>query len=686
MEAVSHLQVPCVQELAKEPLIRVPERYVRTDLEPSIVSDANFLPQVPVIDLSKLLSEDEDLHEHELQKLDYACKEWGFFQLVNHGVSISLVESVKKGVQEFFNLPLEEKKKFGQKEGELEGFGQLFVMSEEQKLDWADMFFMVTLPPEMRKPHLFPNIHQPFRDNLEVYSLELKKLTLKILSQMAKALKMDDKDMKELFEEGAQSARMNYYPPCPQPELVIGLNPHSDGGGLTILLQVNEMEGLQIRKDGIWIPIKPLPNAFIINIGDILEIVTNGIYRSIEHRATVNSEKERISVATFYNPSFEKIIGPAPSLIGPERPAKFRSIGVAEHFKGYVSRELRGKSYVDVMKNPDCFGIGYHFGSWVLFGSEFWVILVVPAHRMFRNFHGHQHHHQCGHGHHHHHEKEKLVSGSKLPEELAEEQDMKLYGFVLYHDRGHDYHLGHAQFGASELSGLALWLNELGSSFLYKVNLPRKLLIHRLYLGLELYHSHDAGLGHGHSHSLADLSTGISILAGIVLFLLVEKVVRYVEDNSGGYNTWTHGHHCHHHNSNKKLKDDNDSHAGPQSESLKADESTQNKPSLRKVGDFGILIRSGFSIQKTLFFNFLSALVALAGTTLAFLWGQDPGQSSLIEWYIAIGKRENVIAKINLNLNQEKCCQWLMVIRGVKGKKGHGRWRDGYHLNACWIV
>ncbi|KAI4313620.1 hypothetical protein L6164_026583 [Bauhinia variegata] len=347
MEAVS-LPVPCVQELAKEPLVRVPERYVRTDLDTSVVSDTSSLPQVPVIDLSKLLS--DDLHGHELKKLDYACKEWGFFQLVNHGVSLSLVESVKSGVQEFFNLPMEEKNKFWQKEGDTEGFGQLFIVSEEQKLEWGDMFFMVTLPPHKRKPYLFPNIHLPFRDNLEAYSLELKKLALKILYQVAKALKMDHKDMKELFEEGAQSMRMNYYPPCPQPELAIGLNPHSDGGGLTILLQVNKMEGLQIRKDGIWIPIKPLPNAFIINIGDILEIVTNGIYKSIEHRATVNSEKERLSIATFYSPDFETIVGPAPSLVGPEKPAKFRSMSLAEHLNGYLSRELRGKSYLDVVR------------------------------------------------------------------------------------------------------------------------------------------------------------------------------------------------------------------------------------------------------------------------------------------------------------------------------------------------
>ena len=93
-----------------------------------------------------------------------------------------------------------------------------------------------------------------------------------ILGVIAKALKMDENEMKELFEEGHQAMRMNYYPPCPQPDKVIGLAPHSDPVGLTILLQLNEMEGLQIKKDGIWIPIKPLPNAFIVNVGDILEV------------------------------------------------------------------------------------------------------------------------------------------------------------------------------------------------------------------------------------------------------------------------------------------------------------------------------------------------------------------------------------------------------------------------------
>jgi isopenicillin N synthase-like dioxygenase len=114
-----------------------------------------------------------------------------------------------------------------------------------------------------------------YRDHLETYSEVLKNLAIQIIDFMANALNVDTKEIKELFGEAAQSTRINYYPPCPQPELVTGLNSHSDGGGLTILLQGNEVEGLQIKKDGLWIPVKPLPNAFIINLGDMLEVIIN---------------------------------------------------------------------------------------------------------------------------------------------------------------------------------------------------------------------------------------------------------------------------------------------------------------------------------------------------------------------------------------------------------------------------
>ncbi|XP_034698848.1 protein SRG1-like [Vitis riparia] len=345
------LPVPCVQELAKKTLTTVPPRYLRPEQDPPFLSDSSTTCSsihAPVIDFNRLVSGDS--MDSELDKLHYACKEWGFFQLTNHGVISTLVEKVKVEVQEFFNLPMEEKKKFWQQPEDLEGFGQAFVISEEQKLDWADMFYMITLPTYLRKPHLFPKLPISLRDSLEIYAVELRNLAMTILGFIAKALKMEANDMKELFEEGHQAMRMNYYPPCSQPDQVIGLTPHSDAVGLTILLQVNEMEGLQIRKDGMWVPIKPLPGAFIVNIGDILEIVTNGAYRSIEHRATVNSIKERLSVATFYSPKLNGDMGPAPSLVSPDSPSLFRRIGVADYFKGLFSRELHGKSYLEVLR------------------------------------------------------------------------------------------------------------------------------------------------------------------------------------------------------------------------------------------------------------------------------------------------------------------------------------------------
>ncbi|KAL0328937.1 UNVERIFIED_CONTAM: protein SRG1 [Sesamum calycinum] len=341
----SSLPVSIVQELAKEKSATVPPRYVRPDQhQQTILSALSSLSQIPVIDMHKL--SDKYAMDSELQALHMHAKNG----LINHGVDTAMVEKLKLEVQEFFNLPMEEKKNFRQEEGNLQGYGQVFVVSEEQKLDWGDLFYIVTAPTYLRQPHLIPMLPSTFRDAIEVYASELKILAKKILKLMAEALDMEAEEMERLFAQGMQSMRMNYYPPCPQPELVTGLYPHSDAVGLTILLQVNEMEGLQIKKDGVWIPVSPLPNAFIINVGDILEIVTNGAYRSIEHRAAVNSIKERISIATFLSPNLDGHLGPAASLVTPQTPAKFRTIGVTEYFKGLFSRELAGKSYLDLMR------------------------------------------------------------------------------------------------------------------------------------------------------------------------------------------------------------------------------------------------------------------------------------------------------------------------------------------------
>ncbi|CAN1808463.1 Protein SRG1 [Linum perenne] len=308
----SSLPVPSVQEMIKDPSFvaagDVPDRYIRPEQDPP--SAATSAVEVPVIDMGKLV--DTTSCCDELGRLHKACLDWGFFQdsvwfmikLVNHGVSKELVNKVKKEVKDLFNLEEEEKKKYNQRQGELEGFGQAFVLSDEQKLDWGDMFHITSLPKHLRKPYLFPYLPLPLRDTLDEYSASLKTLAMAILNLMAKALAMDETEMRDFFEEGWQNLRINYYPPY----------------------------------------------AFIVNVGDILEIISNGAYKSIEHRATVNSNTERLSVATFLSPKLDGELGPAQSLVTPNTPPKFKRLLVKDYFKGLFERELNGKSYLDAMK------------------------------------------------------------------------------------------------------------------------------------------------------------------------------------------------------------------------------------------------------------------------------------------------------------------------------------------------
>lgn len=103
--------------------------------------------------------------------------------------------------------------------------------------------------------------------------MELQKVATHLMRLMAKNLGTDLETLASFFEDGTQGIRMNYYPPCAQANKVIGLSPHSDATALTLLIQGNEVEGLQIKKNGKWVPVKPIPGTFIINIGDVIEVI-----------------------------------------------------------------------------------------------------------------------------------------------------------------------------------------------------------------------------------------------------------------------------------------------------------------------------------------------------------------------------------------------------------------------------
>ncbi|KAJ3671451.1 hypothetical protein LUZ60_007530 [Juncus effusus] len=343
---VEFIQVESVKALVAESgdLFDVPQRYIRPELEADddVISDTCQF-QLPVIDLQRL--KDPFFSETEVAKLGSASADWGFFQLVNHGVREEIIDDMKNNIMEFFMLPLEQKKDVAIAPGDIEGFGQHFVMSNDQKLDWGDLFFIHTQPVEMRNLKVWPSNPQTFRDTVDKYSFEMKKLLTCLLEFIAKDMDIEPDVLYNAFKP--QSMRMNCYPPCPQAEKVLGLSAHTDGGGLTLLVQ-NDVQGLQTRKDGKWFSVEALPGAIVVNIGNTLEIISNGKYRSVEHRAVINTVKERISIATFNYMDPSCTMGPLPEVVkGGKENYKTVNSG---YNRDVFSAKLQGRNYVENMR------------------------------------------------------------------------------------------------------------------------------------------------------------------------------------------------------------------------------------------------------------------------------------------------------------------------------------------------
>ncbi|CAN6333630.1 unnamed protein product [Urochloa humidicola] len=320
------------------------DRYIRPEIDQDAVLEEHS-DKLPVIDLGRLLNPES--WEEEAAKLSYACEEWGFFQVLNHGIPEEVVLNIKRDIQEFFKLPLDVKNVYAQRPGDLQGYGQAYVVSDDQKLDWADMFAIITQPPEARDMKFWPAQPLTFRKSLEYYSDELKKVAHSIASTLGKILNIEPELMDDKF--AVQAVRMNYYPPClSMPKKVLGFSPHSDGSFFTTLTEVNSVKGLQIRRHGAWIPMKPHPNALLVNVGDLLEIMTNGKYKSIEHRVTINAHMERLSVSAFHIPRLDGVVSPV--LGSTTEKVLYKTVGVEEYIKHQMSNKLDGKRALDLAK------------------------------------------------------------------------------------------------------------------------------------------------------------------------------------------------------------------------------------------------------------------------------------------------------------------------------------------------
>jgi isopenicillin N synthase-like dioxygenase len=162
----------------------------------------------------------------------------------------------------------------------------------------------------------------------------VEKLAFRLLELIALSLNLPAKRFNVFFEEQTTFIRLNHYPPCPYPDLALGVGRHKDAGALTVLYQ-DSTSGLDVKRksDGNWVRVKPIPNSFIINVGDIIQVWSNDKYESAEHRVSVNSSKDRFSIPFFFNPASHTNVKPLEELVDEKNPARYDEYNWGEFFK-----------------------------------------------------------------------------------------------------------------------------------------------------------------------------------------------------------------------------------------------------------------------------------------------------------------------------------------------------------------
>ncbi|KAL6127485.1 hypothetical protein ACLB2K_070850 [Fragaria x ananassa] len=324
----------------------LPESYIRPESERPRLSEVSVCENIPVIDLNS-----QDRAQTVLQ-IGEACKYYGFFQVINHGVSMEAVEKMLRIANEFFKLSVEEKMKlYSDDPSKTMRLSTSFNVKKETVHNWRDYLRLHCHPLDKYVPE-WPSNPPTFKDIVSSYCKEVRELGYRIEELISESLGLEKHYIKNTLGEQGQHMAVNFYPPCPEPELTYGLPGHTDPNALTILLQDLGVCGLQVLKDGKWVAVNPHPNAFVINIGDQLQALSNGIYKSVWHRAVTNTDKARLSVASFMCPQDDALISPAKSLTEDGSPAIYRGYTYTEYYKKFWTRNLDQEHCLELFKNP----------------------------------------------------------------------------------------------------------------------------------------------------------------------------------------------------------------------------------------------------------------------------------------------------------------------------------------------
>ncbi|CCW67464.1 unnamed protein product [Phytomonas sp. Hart1] len=295
------------------------------------------MSSLPVIDISPLYDDNKGSLIDVACAIDNACRTWGFFYVIGHRIPETRFKELMMMAEKFFSLPLEEKLEIDITKSLVHrGYGMTSAEQLDPSVssDYKETFDIgCDLAPDhpsviagepLRGPNQHPNI-PGWRDLMETHYKDMMRVALQLLRAVALALGTDEKFFVDKFKEPMSVFRMVHYPALPDEKGRVTCGSHSDYGIVTLLYQ-DMLGGLQVlNQHDEWINVTPIPGSFVVNIGDMMCMWSNGLYKSTKHRV-VSLGAERYSMPFFTEPNPKTLISCLPNCSSDENPPQYPPI------------------------------------------------------------------------------------------------------------------------------------------------------------------------------------------------------------------------------------------------------------------------------------------------------------------------------------------------------------------------
>ncbi|MBO6781761.1 MAG: isopenicillin N synthase family oxygenase [Alphaproteobacteria bacterium] len=305
--------------------------------------------EIPILDLGPFLAGEEGALERLATELRHAQEDVGFYFIVNHGVPPELIARSQKNLRRFFALPDDVKRAMPSYVPPKSTIYVSSTVNENTKPDLNEMLRIVRERPadhpaivaglKSHGPNHWPDedLLPGWKEEMLEYYQAMEDLGRSMLPLYARALDMPADHFDGMFDDPVWTTRNQHYPAVEAEDNQFGIAPHRDHGFLT-LLPVVDVPGLQIRTaDDRWLSVDNIEGAIIVNTGEFLNRWTNGRFMATPHRV-LPPQKDRYSLAFFYNPSWDAVADPLPTCVSEDNPARFKPVRFQDYRDWYLTQ------------------------------------------------------------------------------------------------------------------------------------------------------------------------------------------------------------------------------------------------------------------------------------------------------------------------------------------------------------